>query len=137
VGAGLGVVALGIGLVLGLRGTREVPATDPGPVLSGRAPDISGLSPRQRFDRLFDRVEGYAARGDTALMLQFADHALAAYTQLPEVDPEARYRAGLLHLRVGSYGAARALADSILAVDPNHRLGLELRAAAARAGAVR
>src|SRR5687767_703578 len=42
---------------------------------AGRAPDISRMSPRERFDRLFNRVVAAAERADTTEVLRFAPMA--------------------------------------------------------------
>ena len=45
----------------------------------GRAPDISNLSPRERFDRLFNRIMQAAEQGDSVQVAQFTPMALGAY----------------------------------------------------------
>lgn len=97
------------------------------PELTGRAPDISGLSPRQQFDRLYERVMAAAADGDTATMVRLSEHALQAYAQLDSLDADARYHAAILAAQIGGFPAALALADSILAADPNHLFGYLIR----------
>jgi hypothetical protein len=88
-----------------------------------RAPDISRLSPRERFDRLFERVVSAAERQLPDTVLFFAPMALNAYGQLAQVDADARYHAAMIHLVVGEYGPALALADTILADTPGHLFG--------------
>jgi hypothetical protein len=115
----------------------------PSDVPSGPAPDISQMSPRERFDRLFNRIMEAAQRGDSAQMLRFTPMALGAYTQLETVDADARYHAAVLRLQTGDLAGARALADTILRQNPGHLLGYVVlgsagqlagdRAAAARA----
>lgn len=97
------------------------------PGTTGPAPDISDLSPRQRFDRLFDRVMIAAGQGDTATVLSFTDHAMFAYAQLDSVDADARYHAAVLATQIGRYDAALALADTILTTVPDHLLGFLIR----------
>jgi hypothetical protein len=119
----------------GGAGTSDVP--------SGAAPDISRMSPRERFDRLFNRIMEAAQRGDSAQVLRFTPMALGAYTQLDTVDADARYHAAVLRLQTGDLAGARALADTILRQNPGHLLGYVVlgsagqlagdRAAAARA----
>ena len=98
---------------------------------SGRAPDISAMSPRERFDRLFNRVMIAAERGDSATVVTFMPMALAAYGQLDTVDVDARYHAALLLLQVDNVQPALALADTIETAQPGHLFGYLVRGAAA------
>ncbi|HEU5170572.1 MAG TPA: zinc ribbon domain-containing protein [Gemmatimonadales bacterium] len=102
---------------------------------AGPAPDISRMSPRERFDRLFNRVVAAAERGDTAEVLRFTPMALGAYAQLDTADADARYHAAVLLLETGQDDAAAALADTMLAAEPNHLFGWMIRGrVAARRG---
>ena len=98
---------------------------------AGAAPDISQMSPRERFDRLFNRVMAAAERADTTEVLRFAPMALAAYEQLDTRDADARYHAAVLMLETGQIDEASALADTILASAPGHLFGLLVRASVA------
>lgn len=127
-----GVVVVVALIVVLATSNRPAPAAGPGGMpaaqgLSGRAPDISALSPRQAFDRLYDRVMAAAEAGDTATMVMFSTHALQAYTQLDSVDADARYHAAVLALQLGGYQEALALADTILATEPTHLFGFLIR----------
>ena len=84
-----------------------------GPV--GPAPDISQMSPRERFDRLFNRVVAAAERADTTEVFRFAPMALGAYEQLDANDADARYHAAVLMVETGQLRRGAALADTILA----------------------
>ena len=86
----------------------------------GRAPDISSLSPRQRFDRLYERVVRAAEAGDSLTVVQFAPMALGAYALLDSVNTDARYHAAMIQLAVGDDATALALADTIQANAPEH-----------------
>jgi hypothetical protein len=97
-----------------------------------RAPDISRMSPRERFDRLFNRVMQASEQGDTAEVERFTPMALGAYAQLDRVDADARYHAAELHLQVGEARPALALADTILAESPGHLFGYLIRGSAAQ-----
>jgi hypothetical protein len=99
---------------------------------SGPAPDISGMSPRERFDRLFNRIMQAAERGDSAEVERFTPMALGAYDQLDARDIDARYHAAVLHLQAGNFAPARALADTILAEAPGHLFGYVIKGTAAR-----
>jgi Double zinc ribbon len=117
----------------------------PGEELQGRAPDISAMTPREQFDRLFNRIMRAAERGDSLEVRSFTPMALGAYQQLDDRDLDARYHAAVLHLGVGDFAPAYALADTILGASPHHLFGYLIRGtaagvqgdAAARAGAER
>jgi hypothetical protein len=106
-------------------------AGNAGPALEGRAPDISGMSPRERFDRLFERVIRAGEANDTATVIQFAPMALGAYSQLDSVNTDARFHAAMIDLAIGEFAAARALADTILSDAPGHLFAYLLRGEAA------
>lgn len=99
---------------------------------AGPAPDISQMSPRERFDRLFNRVMQAAERGDTNEVQRFIPMALGAYGQLDSVNVDARYHAAVLRMQAGDLSGARALADTILAESPGHLFGYVIRGSAAR-----
>jgi double zinc ribbon protein len=103
----------------------------PGEELQGRAPDISAMSPRERFDRLFNRIMQAAERGDSGQVRRFTPMALGAYQQLENRDLDARYHAAVLHLGVGDFAPAYALADTILGESPHHLFGFLIRGTAA------
>lgn len=107
-------------------GSGQVGAAPAGP-----APDISQMTPRQRFDRLFNRIMQAADQGDTVQVERFLPMALGAYGQLDSADIDARYHAAVLHLEGGDATGARALADTILAAVPTHLFGFIVRGEAA------
>lgn len=121
------LAAAALGLFL-LRGTSEAPAA---PATSAAAPDISQLSPEERFDRLYRRVMQAARTGDT-MATRLAPMALGAYEMLDSVDADKRYHAALIKLHLGDAAGARALGDSILAHDSTHLLGFVARGMAFR-----
>jgi hypothetical protein len=104
------------------------PATGP-----GAPPDISQMTPRERFLRLQDRIMAAADQGDSATAQRFAPMAIQAYAMLESYDPDVRYHAGVIHILLGQYGDALALADTIQAEAKDHLFGDMLRAEAARA----
>jgi hypothetical protein len=125
--AGGGSLAL-VGAIIWFvaRGTPEPvtpdmanPGSNAGTEL-GRAPDISTMSPQERFDRLFDRVTRAASAGDTAQVAQFTPMALGAYAQLDSISNDARFHAAMLRFNVGDLAGALALADTIDANVPGH-----------------
>ncbi len=94
---------------------------------AGPAPDISAMTPRERFDRLYDRIMRAAGVGDSAEVHRFTPMALGAYEQLDTRDTDARYHAAMLHTQVEQWPAALALADTILAESPRHLFGYLIR----------
>jgi hypothetical protein len=104
----------------------------PDQALQGRAPDISTMTPRERFDRLFNRIMQAAERGDSLEVRRFIPMALGAYQQLDDRDVDARYHAAVLHLEVGDFAPAYALADTILQKSPHHLFGYLIRGTGAR-----
>jgi hypothetical protein len=133
---GFSVLVLIILVVLFARQPQGPP---PGPLdgaggsAPGQAvpPDISGLSPRQRFDTLYNVVMRASESGDAARSARFAPMALMAYRDLDEVDADARYHAAVLRLHVeGDSKPALLLADSILANAPGHLFGFMIRGSA-------
>jgi hypothetical protein len=101
--------------------------------LSGPAPDISAMTPRERFDRLYDRIMRAAGTGDSAEVQRFTPMALGAYEQLDARDIDARYHAATLYGQVQRWPAALALADTILAESPGHLFAYIIRGEAGRA----
>jgi hypothetical protein len=97
----------------------------------GVAPDISRMTPRERFDRLFNRIMTAAEQRDSAQVQRFTPMALGAYAQLDRYDADARYHAAVLYLQVGDAASALALADTILAETPGHLFGYVIRGSAA------
>ncbi|HWA15620.1 MAG TPA: zinc-ribbon domain-containing protein [Gemmatimonadales bacterium] len=97
------------------------------PTNPGAPPDISQMSPRERFLRLHDRIMAAGEQGDSATAQRFLPMALAAYGMIDTVDVDLRYHAGALHIRAGDYPAALALADTIMQLSPDNLLGDLLR----------
>jgi hypothetical protein len=135
-GGFLVLVALALVLTARREGSREAapgPNAQPGATEAGTPPDLSTMSPRERFDRLYNRVMRAAEQGDTATVTRFSPMAFSAYEQLDSVDADARYHAAVLRLHVrGDTAAAFRLADTILAEHPRHLFGFLIRATAGR-----
>jgi hypothetical protein len=92
------------------------------------------MTPRDRFDRLFNRIMLASERRDTNEVQRFTPMALGAYSQLDTVDADARYHAAVLRIQVGDLPGARALADTILAESPRHLFGFVVRGTVAQLG---
>jgi len=95
-------------------------------------PDISNMSPPERFNRLYNRVMQAAQSGDEATVTRFTPMALMAYAQLDTIDADARYHAALLKVHTGDVEASRALADTILTRNPGHLFGYVIQGTVAR-----
>lgn len=97
-----------------------------------RAPDISSMSPRERADRLYDRVMRQASEGKTDSAAFFAGMAVQAYELLGPLDDDLKYDYGRMAEMSGNLPLAQQQADAILASNPNHLLGLVLGARVAQ-----
>ena len=130
------LVAYVAGQALARRGDNaDAAATQAGNV--GSAPtrpatDISNMSPEERATRLFDRVMAYSEQGKMDSARFFAPMAIQAYQMIGPLDVHARYDIGTISAAVGETALARLEADSILASQPNHLLGLALAMRAAK-----
>jgi len=98
----------------------------------GSPPDISNMSPRERFDRLYNRIMTAAENGDQATVTNFSPMALSAYGMLDTIDADARFHAALIRLHTGDIDGATALGDTILAANPGHLLGYVVLGTVAR-----
>lgn len=125
-------------LVMTVRGSRgeavaaSAGAMTPSGEIEAVPPDISQMSPKERFDRLYNRVMQAAQSGDDGTMRRFMPMALGAYEMLDTVDADARYHAALLRVHNGDVEGSRALGDSILAAQPGHLLGYVVLGTTAR-----
>jgi hypothetical protein len=95
-------------------------------------PDLSSMSPKERFDRLYNRVMQASETGDEAVVGQFMPMAVAAYGQLDTVDADARYHLAMLMLHTGQASQAATVADSLLKADPGHLFGYMILGTVAR-----
>jgi hypothetical protein len=101
----------------------------------GTPPDISGLSPREQFDTLYNVVMRASESGDADRASRFAPMAFMAYGQLADVDADARYHAAVLRLHAeGDSRAALLLADTIQATAPRHLFAYMIRGSAGLLG---
>jgi hypothetical protein len=100
------------------------------------------MSPAERAERLYDRIMSSAERGKVDSVRFFLPMAMQAYAAIGELSPDQHYDVGRLAEVAGDGAIVAAHADSILAQQPNHLLGLLLASRAAglrndRAGAQR
>jgi hypothetical protein len=126
---------LGLLLFTLVRQAPARPGTTPalaGAVEGEAPPDLSTMTPRERFNRLYNRIMRGTESGDQATVARFTPMALLAYAQLDTVDADARFHAALLRVHTGDTAAARALGDSVLARDPTHLFGYVILGTAAR-----
>lgn len=126
--AGIALLCL-LAFIVGQNVGRRPAAARGAPVAtapSGRAPDISQMGPEERADRLFQRVMTYVSEGKSDSVAFFAPMAIQSQLALAPLDPHRRYDLGLLAMVSGDGAMARAQADTILASNPDHLLGLIL-----------
>jgi hypothetical protein len=131
---GIAVMAL-VAFLIGqrvARGGSGTAAADAAPAAGAMpAPDISSMSPEERASRLFDRVMRYGEQGKTDSLKIFAPMAIQAYEMMGPPDSHARYDIGMIAVVSGDAQLARAEADTILAANKTHLLGLVLAMKAA------
>ena len=97
---------------------------------SGAPPPLSG-DMRENADRLFNRIMQERESGDPAAASQFYPMAIQAYQAAEPLDADGLYHLALVQTAAGDPAAARATAERILAMQPNHLLGLGAAAEAA------
>ncbi len=142
----LALVAFAIAIAFFVRGqaaprvgdmtmTGGLPEAPQGSAMGGGAPadgmvDLSRMTPRQAADRLFERAMMTEDEGDNERAKFFAEMAVQAYAAVPEpeMDLDAHFHLGLIHLLREDIGAAESEAEQILSVRPTHLLGLALQA---------
>lgn len=131
-----GIVVLGVVLVAVWAGAEKAPpaaaATSSASPQGAEAIDLSTMTPRERFDRLYDRVMRASEGGDEATVTQFSPMALAAYTQLDSIDTDARYHAAMIRMHTGDLPGAAALADTIRTTMPTHLFSYVIHGTLAR-----
>lgn len=129
--AAIALLAL-VALIAGQRFGGQRAASTDAATAQGQAPpgvrasDISNLSPRERADRLFDRVMRLSSEGKTDSVQFFAPMAMSVYETLGPLDADLRYDFGRVAETAGAAEVARAQADTILRADSTHLLGLVL-----------
>ena len=89
------------------------------------------MSPEERASRLFNRVRRYSEQGKTDSVRFFAPMAIQAYQMIGPLTAHTRYGIGDIAAAVGEVPLAQLEADSILAAQPKHLLGLVLAIRAA------
>jgi hypothetical protein len=89
------------------------------------------MSPRERVDRLYDRVMRLSDAGKRDSVDFFVPMVMSAYQMLGPLDDDEHYDLGRIGEVAGVPGLARAEADTILRAHPTHLLGLILAAQAA------
>jgi hypothetical protein len=120
------------------RGPAGVPpaqaATAARPAAEGMpsAAELAAMTPKDRFDRLYNRVMRAAESGDQATVEQFSPMARMAYAQLDSVDADARYHMAMLYLHTGGVPEAKAVVDTLLRKNPGHLFGYMLQGSIAR-----
>jgi len=85
------------------------------------------MTPRERADRLFDRIMTAAEQGDSSQMRFFRPMAIQAYGMLGAPNPHIRYDVGMIHAVTGDGAAALAQADSIERAEPTNLLASLIR----------
>ncbi len=108
----------------------NAPLARPTPL--GVAPNLAGMSPSERANRLYLRMARYAEAGTTDSIQFFAPMAMAAHEMLANPSLDERFHYGRIAEFIGNPDVARAQAEAILADRPTSLLGLLLAARIAR-----
>jgi hypothetical protein len=140
VAGGLATLLVAVILWFMVRGAKPAAAPDmanvgsaSGNLGSGPAPDISNMTPQERFTRLYERVTRAAQSGDSAEVAAFVPMALGAYGQLPGISNDDRFHAAMLYFMIGEFPGALALADTIEQNVPRHLFAPLIRGTVAEA----
>jgi mono/diheme cytochrome c family protein/predicted nucleic acid-binding Zn ribbon protein len=125
------VSVVGATLAAALFATRyqsepALPALDESAVRVPSTVDLSTMTPREAADRLFNRVMSASEGGDAEEAARFAPKAIAAYAQVTNLDADARYHLGLLHLLQDDLDQAREQIEILKQSVPRHLLALVL-----------
>jgi hypothetical protein len=141
--AAIALVAV-IALIAGQRFSRQPAAGAPGTGTvapfagatgNGQAPDISNLTAADAASRLYDRIMMFHEAGKADSVKMFAPMAIQAYQMAAQdagsLNPDQHYDVGRIAAISGDAVLAQAEADTILAADSTHLLGLILAGNAA------
>lgn len=89
---------------------------------AGTPPDISKMTPRERADRLYDRVMTAVSTSDEATVQQFLPMALAAYDMAQPLDADGMYHLSVLQRANSDFKASLATAQEALKTNADHLL---------------
>jgi hypothetical protein len=106
-----------------------------GPMAGPDNVDVSSMTPRERANRLFDRIMRLQTEGKQDSVQFFSSMVPTVYESLGTLDADLRYDYGRIGEVSGNLDLAQAQADTILQQDPDHLLGLVLSIAVANARA--
>jgi hypothetical protein len=126
VAAGVLVVLIIVILVPMLSNGSQPPVEAPfaGGSATGGSPAPLSDNMRENADRLFNRIMEARESGNTAQATQFYPMAIQAYQASEPLDADGLYHLSLIQTAAGDPGAARATAERILDMAPNHLLAL-------------
>jgi hypothetical protein len=134
-----GALLIGVLAMVVWGGSGATPAASPGPAApfasgeaAGTPPDLSAMTPRERFDRLYNRIMRASESGDQQTVTTFTPMALQAYEQLDSVDADARFHLATLKMHTQDAAGAAAIADTLLRENPDHLFGYVIRGNVAR-----
>ena len=127
--AAVSVVGVTLAAVLIISSYQSKPAPPALDNPAARVPstvDLSTMTPREAADRLFNRVMSASENGNAEEALRIAPMAVAAYARVTNLDLDARYHLGLLHLLQEDFDQARGQIDLMRQSEPRHLLALVL-----------
>ena len=108
----------------------QIPASQQGS--QAAITDISNMTPRERADRLYNRVMRARAANDSGEVAFFAPMGIAAYEMMGELDLDARYHVGMISHASGDYDQALEQAEVMEQEVPGHLLATAIRFEVAR-----
>ncbi len=88
--------------------------------------DLSAMTPREAADRLFNRVMSASESGNAEEAVRFAPMAVEAYAEVANLDADARYHLGRLHLLQNNLDQALEQIEILKQSVPRHLLALVL-----------
>ncbi len=127
-----GALLLGLILVIAYPVYGPGSSSEPSPVagptsgLAGTPPDLTSMTPRERADRLFNRVMTAVEVNDSAEVVGFLPMAIRAHELAEPLDADGKFHLVLLRLTGQFNEEALAGAEEILSEQPNHLLGLAM-----------
>jgi len=111
---------------LGRVGQQAQPPRSPAPPGSAQNIDLSTMTPLEAADRLFNRVMAADEGGDAAQASRFAPMAVQAYGRVRQLDADAQFHVGLLHLVLGNKDKVLKQIEILRRDAPDHLLAMSL-----------
>ena len=128
---GLGLIATILFLAWPIYGPDSggAPERALSPLTTGASSvDLSSMTPREAADRLFNRVMVAVEQDDSTEVVQFLPMAMRAYELAEPLDLDGKFHLAVLRMEGALTQEGLVAAQDILAIDPDHLLGLAVAA---------